>query len=100
MCYEYNKSPPDHGSDLLTPDAAVTCTDTHRADFYQDIHACDPSLQALQEVGHLLKKNTLSLNVRERERKKKQPNSHLHLPIARLTRWGFNKLIKAGSARV
>lgn len=71
MCYEYNKSPPDHRSDLLTPDAAVTCTDTHRADFYQDIHACDPSLQALQEVGHLLKKKyTFIKRQGEREEKK------------------------------
>ena len=58
-------------SDLLAPDADVTCTDTHRADSYVDIPACDPSLQALQEVGHLLKKNTLSLNVRERGKKTK-----------------------------
>lgn len=43
-------------SDLLAPDADVTCTNTHRADSYMDIPAYDPSLQALQEVGHLLKK--------------------------------------------
>lgn len=53
------------------------------------------SLQAFQEASHLLWKNTLWLNNRERERKKRKLVPIL-LPVARVTRWGFKKLIRMG----